>query len=191
MYAVITSNKAERLNQYAKGLADEAKVIEFLKTQGYEVNPSCFEDNKNRDIDCYVNGKSVSIKSNHKGVQFRHICFELINQLTTYKNDEESRVTLSKVPTMDDVNRLRATNAWEPGWYYTGEAANYLFYQGDKLRLYTKKSIQLHLELHGFIKIRALTEETKSYLGGRYRHCNTISGYLNWDSVPHKTWSIE
>lgn len=181
----------QRLNQmYSKGLADEQKVIELLRSQGYEVNPSSQEDNKELDIDCYVNGKSVSIKSNHKGVWFKHICFELANHLTSRADCEVTKKTIDNLQSLEDVQRLLQLPSWESGWYYTGQASNYLFYQGNKLRLYTKKSIESYVAANGFLRIRPLTEDSRSYLGGRYRHCNTISGYLDWNSVPHRIWDI-
>ncbi len=187
MYA--TSQNARLALCYEKGLADETKVIGFLRNQGYQVERSTHEENVKQDIDCWVNGKPTSIKSQHKGVSFRNIGFELANQLTTKADCAvTSNLLASGLTTLLDVGTLISTGSWESSWWDNGTATNYLFYQGSTLRLYTKESLKRFIAANGFLRIRALTEDTASYLGGRYRHCNSICGYLCWDCVPHRIW---
>jgi hypothetical protein len=189
---MLTLGEIERNQCYAKGLSDESKVIEWFKSREYRVLPSTLDENKWQDIDVWINGKGVSIKSQHKGVSFQNIGFELCNQLTTKSNCKISEEVLET----SDLNErhvfaLLESGSWEPGWFKTGLADVYIFYQGDEMRIYTKRAICEHIENYKFLRIRQLTPETKRYLGGTYRHCNTVCGYLHWDSVPHKTYKIE
>lgn len=95
---------------YQAGLKDEAKVIDGLKADGYDVQPSTRDENRLEDIDCWIDGKSFSIKAEHKGLDYGNIYFELENQIT-------------------------ATGEWvKDGWYYTGKAEFYLIYQGNEVR---------------------------------------------------------
>ena len=175
---------------YEQGLSDELKVIEFLRAQGYTVETSSREDNIKNDIDCWVNGKPTSIKSQHKGVWFRNIGFELANHLTTQANCGLTKKILGTGSiSIADVDSLISSGSWEPGWMSTGTATNYLFYQGGNIRLYTKESIKRYVATNGWLRVRPLTEDTRSYLGGFYRHCNTICAYLQWDCVPHRIWT--
>ena len=182
---------ARRQQQYDKGLADEAKVIGWLKAQGYQVVPSTAQENKEDDIDIWVNGHGISIKSQHKGARYRNIGLELCSLLTTKSTCKVSqKVLLNGLKDLGTIDHLIATGSWEPGWFSTGRATKYLFYQGNQMRLYTKASIKAYVDSKGFLRLRPLTEETKSYLGGYYRHCNTICGYLTWGDVPHRLISL-
>lgn len=181
---------ARRNQCYQKGLADEAIVKDFLKSRGYTVDVSSSHDNKANDIDCWVNDQPVSIKSQHKGESFRNIGFELCNHLTAQKECEVTKEILSTELTLNSVITLLQAGSWEPAWYMTGTATHYLFYQGQSLRLYRKKDIEALVNSQGFLRIRPLTEDTRSYLGGTYRHCNSICGYLNWNDVIHRKWSV-
>ncbi|MBW4558451.1 MAG: hypothetical protein KME59_21500 [Trichormus sp. ATA11-4-KO1] len=176
---------------YEKGLSDERKVMDFLRGQGYNVKPASSQENKKEDIDCWVNGKPVSIKSSHKGAKFKNIGLELANQLTSRVACRDTEYILGKLSiSLLDVDTLIDTGSWEPGWYATGKATNYLFYQEHELRLYTKKSIENYVNSKGFLRVRQLSDACKSYLGGRYRYCNTICGYLHWNVIPHRLWNI-
>lgn len=155
-------------NTYQKGLADEKRVIDFLKSKGFDVKPSTKEENRYQDIDCWIGDIPVSIKSEHKGLYWNNIYFELENQLTV-------------------------TGEWvKDGWYYTGQATKYLIFQGTEIRLYDKETIKQFVEDNGWLKTRTLSWSVKAQQGGTYRTMDTKSGFLDRDAVPYEaSWSIE
>jgi hypothetical protein len=174
---------------YRKGTQDEKDTIAYMKTLGYNIRPSSLKENYDQDIDCWIDDVPVSIKSQHKGVRYQNIGFELANQLTLHQHCELTKALINELD-WHKVERLLTSGSWESGWYFRGSAKVYLMYQGDYIRAYNKVDIQDYIEAKGFLKIRSLSYDTRSYLGGAYRHCNTICGYLNWDCVPHGKWTV-
>lgn len=156
----------EQFNKaYKQGLADERLVIEFMKQQGFEVTDSTDNENKTKDIDCYIDGIPTSIKAQHKGLKYNNIYFELEQQLTSTKN-------------------------WVPSWYYTSRAEQYLILQGNTLRLYKKDDIKKHATEIGWSHTRRLSPEAKSTQGGSYRYCDARLGFLKPTDVEHSVWVI-
>ncbi len=154
-------------NTYAKGLNDERRVIDFLKSKGFDVRPASREENRMQDIDCWIGSIPVSIKAEHKGLEYNNIYFELENQLT-------------------------ATGEWvKDGWYYKGSATKYVILQGNEIRLYDKQAIVDYVEANGWLRTRTLSWSTKKGQGGTYRTMDTLSGYLCRDSVPYEaSWKV-
>lgn len=150
---------------YAKGLSDEKKVMDFMQSLGYRVEPSTKEENMFNDVDCYINGHPASIKAEHAGLKYNNIYFELEAQLT-------------------------ATGEWVPSWYETGTAKWYLILQGDTLRCYLKKNIKAYVDLVGWQKIRSLGWKTKKQQGGTYRYSDAKCGFLVPTDVPHLVYQI-
>ena len=152
---------------YRNGLAEEKRVIEFLKTKFADVQPSTKQQNMIEDIDCFVDGVSVSVKAEHDGLRYGNVYFELENQIT-------------------------ATQQWElDGWYYTGKAEKYVIIQGQEIRLYDKKAIKDHVEANGWLRVLPLSWKRKASQGGSYRTMDTRCGYLDRNKVPYEqSWTV-
>lgn len=172
--------------QYQRGLADEKKAIAFLKAEGYDVQVSSREQNILQDIDCIIDGKATSIKAEHTGLRYNNIYMELANLLQDYN----SIIPLMSNITLEVVELALSTPEWEPGWFYTGTATQYLILQGNSLRLYQKTDIINHVQSQDFLRIRPLTKARKAYLT-KYRYKDTLSGFLDRDSIPYVQWVID
>lgn len=154
-------------NTYAKGLSDERRIVSFLKEKGFNVRVATKEENYTQDIDCWVGDIPVSIKAEHKGLEYNNIYFELENQLT-------------------------ATGEWiKDGWFYKGLAKQYLILQGQEIRLYDKQAIIDYVQDNGWLRTRTLSWRVKAQQGGTYRTMDTLSGYLDRDQVPYlQSWRL-
>lgn len=152
-------------HNYARGLADQKLVEEYLKSQGHAVLPSAKEDDLLYDVDCYLDGVPTSIKAQHKGASFGNIYFELKAQLTSNKK-------------------------WVNSWYFNGKAEQYLILQGNVLRLYKKTDVEAQVESKGWLRQRTLSASVKATQGGSYRYSNSLLGFLNISDVAHKRWVI-
>jgi hypothetical protein len=150
---------------YAQGLSDERKVINFIKSLGYWVEASTKDDNMFNDIDCWVNGQPVSIKAEHTGLRYNNIYFELEQQLTE-------------------------TGEWVPSWWQTGKATWYFILQGQTLRCYLKKNLELYVTNIGWQKIRSLGWKKKNSQGGTYRFSDARCGFLVPTDVPHLIYTL-
>lgn len=171
---------------YRKGISEEASIKEYLRNTGRLVTESTKEENMFQDIDCFVNGRSVSIKTMHAGAKYGNIGMELMSLLTVHQDCQASSdILANKVLTMESCRSLYNTGNWELGWYPNGKAEDYYILIGEVLRIYRKEDIQAHLANNKFLRICGLKKETKANQGGKYRYCNTISGYLNYNSVIH------
>lgn len=154
-------------NTYQRGLQEERRVIEFLKTVFKSVTNSTKDQNRLEDIDCFINGIPVSIKAEHSGLRYGNIYFELENQIT-------------------------ATGNWEKdGWYYTGKAEKYVIIQGQTITMYSKQAIVDYVEANGWLRTRTLGWSTRATQGGTYRTMDTLSGFLETDLVPFEMqWKV-
>ena len=154
-------------NTYQNGLAEERRVIEFLRTKFNDVTTSTKKQNVEQDIDCFIGDIGVSIKAEHAGLKYGHIYFELENQLT-------------------------ATGDWaKDGWFYTGTAEKYVIIQGQEIRMYDKQAIVDYVEANGWFRTRTLGWKTKATQGGSYRTMDTLSGFLVKENVPYEySWKV-
>lgn len=59
-----------------RGFEVESAVINWLSTTN-EVKPETTKENVKDDIDCYINGVSVSIKNQERAAKTGNLCFEL------------------------------------------------------------------------------------------------------------------
>ena len=152
---------------YRNGLAEEKRVIEFLRTKFENVINSTKRQNIDLDIDCFIDGVSVSIKAEHDGCKYRNIYFELENQLT-------------------------ATQEWhDDGWFYTGEAEKYVIIQGNTIRMYSKAAIKDYVAANGWLRVLGLSAKRKASQGGSYRTMDTRCGYLDNRLVPfEQEWKV-
>jgi hypothetical protein len=157
-------------DQFEQGLTDEDTVKAILESNGYQVRFSDTTDNKTKDIDLWVTlGATeipVSVKGQHTGLAYGHIGLELEQQL---RNGQ-----------------------WLPnGWWATSEAKWVAILQGEELRVYTKDDLTAYIESHGFIHIKPLSRERKSYLlNSKYPFIDAKCGYLDRDKVPHKSYLL-
>ena len=154
-------------NTHQNGLAEERRVIEFLRTKFNDVTVSTKKQNVEQDIDCFIGDIGVSIKAEHAGLKYGHIYFELENQLT-------------------------ATGEWsKDGWFYTGTAEKYVIIQGQEIRMYDKQAIVDYVEANGWFRTRTLGWKTKATQGGSYRTMDTLSGFLVKENVPYEySWKV-
>ena len=185
------TNTAARSAVYAKGLNDERIVKSFLTALGKDVQPSTKDEDMFGDIDCWVEGRSVSIKAQHSGASYNNICFELAQHLTEYQDCPISKTIISRKDlTVKDTERLVASGSWCKSWWDNGRAEYYYIYQADQLHVYKKSEIQDYIAKHGWLRIRPLSWARKSYQGGTYRYCNALCGYLPTDCIPHAIYKI-
>ena len=154
-------------NTYQNGLAEERRVIEFLRTKFNDVTVSTKKQNVEQDIDCFIGDIGVSIKAEHAGLKYGHIYFELENQLT-------------------------ATGDWaKDGWFYTGTAEKYVIIQGQEIRMYDKQAIVDYVKANGWFRTRTLGWKTKATQGGSYRTMDTVSGFFVKENVPYEySWKV-
>lgn len=177
---------------YNGGLKDEAFVKAHLTSTGRKVVQSTMEEDKFQDIDCYVDGVAVSIKTQRSAVKYGTIGFELTQQLTERADCATTRAILAnREISLNDIKRLEASGSWEKSWFYNGKAEEYYIYTGEVLRIYRKVDILDHIEKYGYKRVRALRAETKATQGGKYRYCNAISGYLDIRAVKNRAELID
>jgi hypothetical protein len=171
---------------YRKGLADESLVKQHLVNTGRILTPSTKEQDMFEDTDCFIDGRAVSIKTQHSAAKYGTIGLELTQHLTIHQDCATSKTILAnKELTLNDIKRLEATGSWRQSWFYNGKADDYYVYIGEVLRIYKKEDILAHLAAHPYKRIRALRADTKANQGGKYRFCNAISGYLDINAVKH------
>jgi hypothetical protein len=179
-------------SSYAAGLSDERLVKNFLAGKGLLVEEPTRDQDRLEDTDCLVNGVAVSIKAEHSGLKYRNIYFELAQHLTEHKDcGYSASVCRNKRDYKQlDVDGLVAHGSWEASWYYKGKAPVYYILQGDTLRIYKKADILAYVAAHGWLRIRALSAFRSSYLGGTYRYCNALCGFLDTESVKHLKYKL-
>ena len=196
MQALTFHKPATSLNQaFRQGLRDEKMVIDWLVRQGHHVEDSTEAEDKYDDIDCWVNGKSYSIKAQHRGLLSGNVGFELASQLTTHQN---CQLTQELLPRLNDdprlgekmIERLVASGTWEYGWLINGKAEYYLILRGHHLHMYKKSHVLQHIAKKGFRKVLPLSAAVKATQGGKYRYCNTVSGYINTSDVVNRIFVL-
>lgn len=181
-----TKNSNAFFTIYNKGLQDEATVKTHLRNTGRLVTASTKEQDMFDDVDCFVDGVAVSIKSQRAGVKYGNVGLELSQHLTTHEGCATTRAILSnKDITVKDIARLEAVGSWSSSWFINGKAEEYYIYSGEVLRKYKKVDILTYIAKAGYLRIRPLKPETKTSQGGRYRYCNALSGYFQYNAVPH------
>lgn len=185
--AVATQNSNAFFAIYNKGLADEQTVKTHLKNTGRLVTASTVDQDRFEDIDCFVDGVAVSIKSQRAGVKYGNVGLELSQHLTSHEGCATTRVVLAnKDITVKDIARLEATGSWTTSWFINGKAEEYYIYSGEVLRIYKKVDILAYVAKNGYLRIRPLKPETKTTQGGKYRFCNALSGYFQYNTIPHR-----
>jgi hypothetical protein len=167
-------------------------VKAYLTSKGFAVTKSTEVQDKFEDIDLFLEGIPASIKAEHSGIRYHNVYFELGQQLSTH---EDCAYTKSIIGTKNrlspsDCSDLLDSPSWEHSWYYTGKADIYLIYQGDKLLVYKKEDIVRYVEDRGWLRICTLNNYRKSYLGGTYRYCNSMCGFIDIDAVKHLTYTL-
>ena len=176
---------------YAAGLSDERLVKEFLKSKGLVVTEPTREQDMFEDTDAFVNGVAISIKAMHSGYKYGNICFELAQHLTQHQDCVTSKAILrNKDLNVKDIARLVESGSWETSWYDKGKAVLYYIYQADTLHVYKKADIVAHVAAKGWLRLRPLTKMRSSYLGGSYRYCNAICGYIDTFAIPHISYRL-
>ena len=178
-------------NVYAAGLSDERLVKDFLRAKGMLVVEPSRDQDMFDDVDAFVNGVAVSIKAQHTGLAYGNICFELAQQLTSHQDcPETKKIITDKNLSPETLDKLVALGSWETSWYQNGKAALYYIYQGTRLHVYTKASIQSYVAAHGWLRLRPLSRSRSAYLGGAYRYCNSVCGFLDTQSIPHLSYQL-
>jgi hypothetical protein len=123
--------------------------------QHHAVTPASTEENIHDDIDCWIDGVGVSIKTQHSGKKTGNIVMEL------------------KV-------KQRGTGVWEDSWFHNGKAVYYLITVGDKTyRIYADK-LKEWLAIHGFDRTTqnsAATVANQSAIG--HRHADSLIGLIS------------
>lgn len=151
--------------QLAKGKKDEEVVISHLRSQGYTIErPTEYQDRR-EDTDCFIvlsdgNRLAVSIKSQQAGVKYGHIYFELYQQVKP-----EYRVKFQCTP----------RNTWIKSNHFTGKHDVYAIYQGDKIYLMYRDTVDEYVAKYGWLHIKGLSKYRKDALSAQ-------AGYYFQDS---------
>lgn len=117
--------------QYKDGVFYEEQVKTWLRDIGHDVSDSTKEENIVDDIDCWVDGEGVSIKSHLP--KYFNMSFQF--ELEGCRN-----------------------NRWVKSWYYTGKAKYYVMwkrhneYKGELYRL-NKEDVVNYVEDKGWSRI--------------------------------------
>ena len=179
-----------------EGLKDEELVLNYLHGYGHEVLESEAMEDITLDIDAYLNGVATSIKAQHAGVSinrrtgkpYNNIYFELCSQhYSSHAWDDSLR---SKMSRWDVPKRCRdfSYSTYNPSWFLTGGAQQYLILQGDRLRMYLKSDVEAVVFNQGFVRVLGLSQAVLKTQRGK----NTICGYLAIDDVPYVAeWTVK
>jgi hypothetical protein len=147
------------MNTYEQGLRQEARVIDALQKNFKTVRKSSPREDKFLDIDVWVDGLPLSIKSQPACLRTGNLAFEL------------------KV--LDAVS-----GKLEPSWYYKGKARGYLFLVGEELFVINKDRLDSFVRKFGWDKIKTLSpkvREEQKLLG--HRHLDSECGLLNLETL--------
>jgi hypothetical protein len=179
------------LDSYARGLADEVRVVQAIRCLGMGEVIHC-EDRETqlKDIDVYVDGVPCSIKAQHAGEAYGNIYVELATEVYqpfqwTQETTEDYMKAIAAEP---GSGFIKYPSAYvRPGWWYGGEAGMFFILQGDTLTCYHKRTIAAYIKEHGFLRVRGLSRSVYAGQQGR----NTWCGYLPNKGIPfYGQWSI-
>ena len=123
-------------DSYSQGLADEASLIHLL-SKHHKVTASTKDENIFDDIDCYVEGTPVSIKTQHTAAKTGNLCFEL-------------------------RTRWRKNKEWNNSWYYNSKAYYYLVQVVDKVYRINTNDLHDYVDKHGWDKVTGNTQESNA-----------------------------
>lgn len=112
------------MDTYKRGLDDELALVRRLANY-HLVTPSTEHENKVDDIDCWVDGVPVSIKTQSTAARTGNLVFEL------------------------EV-KWRDTGEWGKSWYYNSKADYYLFQVTDNVYRIYKQHLLDYVDLAGF-----------------------------------------
>lgn len=176
---------------YNKGLDNEVKVLTFLADLGtFDQIVVCdaIEDQV-ADIDLILDGIPTSIKCMHEGEKWGNTYFELVTQRYQPKRLESFEHDRLNGWLKGRLGHLHFTDpSWFAGWFFSGKAQQYLIWQGETLRLYSKADIEDFLTVNGFLKVLPLSYKVLQTQGGK----NTVCGFVNTAELPAlKTWTMK
>lgn len=180
---------------YNQGLQDEERVVEFLRSQGHEVETTDLATGQLEDIDFYLDGVPVSMKAEHDGHAYSNIYFELATQRDMgYDWEEEALAWVQRLGLASNRPISVTRDTWQPGWYLFGQAQQYLIWQGDRLMLFEAVDIKDHIVSEGFElwngRQKVLGLSPRVLAGQGYK--NTVCGYLATDAVsPLREWHLD
>lgn len=160
----------------AKPFIEEAAIALWLQDQGKVVEPSSRLENIAQDIDFWVDGQPYSVKTQHKGLNFGDISFELYSQkgAELYTGD----LSLSTGIQPRYPNGL----PWFLGWYTASQVPSnlvYLIYQKKQDREHVTFVPRLEVQRSRFYKILSLSPGVYKSQGNK----DTISGYHKIGSI--------
>ena len=114
-------------------------------------------ENIEQDIDLWVDGVPVSIKTQHKGVETGNYSFELEQQLRSGK--------------------------WvKDHGFWCSKAQTYLIIQGDHMYRLSKASVCEYVKKHGWDRVVTLSQSFKEGQEGKY-HIDAKSGLIARDKL--------
>jgi len=142
----------------------EARTIETLKSNGYQIVEPTREEDTHQDIDVWLEGEPVSIKA------------------PTYKSVRKfGRVSLEYRVQFRDRH-------WEDSWFLTGQAHAYLFVLGDEIywadKLKFREFMRAYESDKNIVKWRCLKQDTKDkqYRMG-HPHIDSVTANVRIDSL--------
>ena len=159
-------------DQLKKGKADELLVVEKLAEAGYKLIQPTKEQDRMEDIDIIIdlgNQKEyVSIKSQQAGIKYGQIYFELKQKVK---------------PQYREKFGVTARNSWVDSNHIRGKHTIYAIYQGDKIFLFYRDTVDKYVAEHGWLHTKTLSRYRKEALESMpgYYYCDSKCGFLKND----------
>lgn len=136
-------HKSERLVRQKLEMAFNTKTIDSAKSANIFF-----------DIDCYLDGHAISIKTQHTCSKTGNLAFEL-------------EVFDTKM------------GIWKPSWFFNGRADYYAVLVGRDLYLIHKPNLVEYVQVYGWDKVVTLSNHTKEkQRAGNHRHANAKLGLV-------------
>jgi hypothetical protein len=176
--------QAKHYRRNEEGLVNEERVLAALCGMGKDVMESERSEDIRFDIDAYIDGVPISIKTQDAGVAYGHIYVELCTQITPFRAWEDHDLAfVTKV--FPRGMRSFDPEQWGPAWYLTGTAQKYyisqnLGEQGRRVRIYSKATIAAYIRQKGFDRVCGLSAKVLQAQSFK----NTVCGYMPVDAVP-------
>lgn len=167
----------------ANGLENEERVLAAFHEAGRDVVESERSEDIRYDIDAYIDGVPVSIKTQNAGVRYGHIYVELTTQQRPFYKWEDCDHAFCDREFPTYLGELDHT--WGPAWWFTGKAQRYVISQKvdgrRRIRVYTKAALTAYIKQKGFDRVMGLSGPVLRGQNG----LNTVCGYMKVDEVPY------
>lgn len=173
------------------GFEGETQIMTYLNDLGYSVVDSSYYEDRSQDIDLWLNGVPTSIKCQHGGLRinprtgrpYDNIYVEVMTEIRNGAEwSLEALRDLEAIAGKSWTYWEKIGSAYNPSWWFTGSAVQYLILQGSELRLYQKDTLRAAM-LQGYGTLRGLSPQALKGQNGQ----NSVCAYLDRNKVPYET----